>query len=172
MILSFVRFVSAAVENLLTTKSTDVLARQSRHQRNLKIPLLCLPRRGGEQRGGPAPLVIVFRWTTSACEKICADGKTFQTYWYEELRLLQMKKLDGIAADHLVFFRFRHAGEISLYHTHGFGPVGLLMWKIRAPDKPIDVDFVAQLDPDSIELEPPETMFTDVFARRTLQRLE
>src|SRR5262245_60354116 len=54
MILSFVCFVSFAVENLLTRKSTDVLGRQRRQQRSLKIPLLYFPRRGGKQRGGSA----------------------------------------------------------------------------------------------------------------------
>src|SRR5262245_16008641 len=83
-----------------------------------------------------------------------------------------MKKLDGVAADHLIFFRFRHAGKVSLYHTHGFGPVGLLMRKIRAPDQAINIDLVAQLDPDPIKLESPKTMLTDVLARRTVQRLE
>src|SRR5262245_38467261 len=33
-------------------------ARQSRKQKNLKIPLLYLPRRGGEQRGDSVPLVM------------------------------------------------------------------------------------------------------------------
>src|SRR5262245_4246101 len=106
---------------------------------------------------------------------------TYETFsaWFREfttaailLDRLQMKKLDGVAADHLIFFRFRHAGEVSLYHTHRFGPVGLLVWKIRAPDQSIDIDLVAQLDPDPIELESPKTMLTDVLARRTLQRLE
>src|SRR5262245_47520950 len=60
MILFFVCFVSFAVENLLTRKSTDVLGRQRRHQRSLKIPLLYLPRRGGEERGGPAPSKLCF----------------------------------------------------------------------------------------------------------------
>jgi hypothetical protein len=32
------------------------LAWQSRNQKNRKIPLLHLPRRGGEKRGGLAPL--------------------------------------------------------------------------------------------------------------------
>ena len=33
------------------------LAWQSRNQKNRKIPLFSLPRRGGEKRGGLAPLM-------------------------------------------------------------------------------------------------------------------
>src|SRR5215475_11414449 len=47
-----------------TTKLAKDLARQSRNQKNLKVPLLYLPRRGGEQRGGSAPLRIMFRRAT------------------------------------------------------------------------------------------------------------
>src|SRR5262245_19540482 len=91
---------------------------------------------------------------------------------HEELRLRQMKKLDGVTADHLVFFRFRHAGEVSFNNIHGVGPVGFLMRKVRAPDQAIDIDLVAQLDPDPIELKSPKAMLADVLARPTVQRLE
>ena len=79
--------------------------------------------------------------------------------------LCQMKKLDGVAADHFVFFRIGHAGEVSLDNAHGFGPVGFLMRKIGAPDQPIDVDFVAQLNPDAIELKTPQAVLANVLAR-------
>src|SRR5262249_55725981 len=45
---------------------------------NLKIPLLHLPRRGGEQRGGSASLVIVFRYTTSVIKKFALVVKTLK----------------------------------------------------------------------------------------------
>ena len=32
--------------------------------------------------------------------------------------LSQMKKLDGVAADHLVLLVFWHAGEVALNHAH------------------------------------------------------
>src|SRR5262245_55951018 len=60
------------------TELITCLARQSRNQRNLKIPLLHLPRRGGEQRGGSASLVIVFRRTTSAIKNFALVVKTFK----------------------------------------------------------------------------------------------
>src|SRR5262244_4286484 len=90
----------------------------------------------------------------------------------QNLLLLQMKKLDGVATDHLVFFRFRHADKVSFNNIHGVGPVGFLMRKVRAPDQAIDIDLVAQLDPDPVELKSPKAMLTDIFARQTGQRLE
>src|SRR4030095_4417096 len=86
--------------------------------------------------------------------------------------LCQTKKLHSVAADHLIFFRFWHAGEVSLYHPHGCGPAGFLVGKIRAPDETIDIDLVAQLNADSIELKSPQTMLADVLARQTAQRFE
>src|SRR5262245_32943131 len=83
-----------------------------------------------------------------------------------------MKELHSIAADHLIFFQFRHTGEVSFNNVHGFGPVGFLMRKIRAPDETIDIDLVAQLNADSIELKSPQAMRADVLARQTAQRFE
>src|SRR5712692_8148598 len=83
-----------------------------------------------------------------------------------------MKKLYGVTAHHLVLFLLRHAGEISFDHIHGLGPVRLLVRKIGAPDKTIDINLVAQLDANPIELKTPQTVLADVFARGPRQRPE
>ena len=41
------------------------------------------------------------------------------------------------------------------------------MWKVGTPHEPVNVNLVAQLDADPVELETPVTIFADVFARRT-----
>src|SRR5512132_2428321 len=46
------------------------------------------------------------------------------------------------------------------------------MRKIRAPDETIDVDLVAQLNTDPIELKAPQAMLANVLARQTAQRFE
>src|SRR5262245_63231262 len=79
MILFFVCFVSFAVENLLTRKSTDVLGRQRRHQRSLKIPLLYLPRRGGDIRGGSAPSKLCFGAQRAPVKKFTQHSSTRRT---------------------------------------------------------------------------------------------
>src|SRR6185295_9970312 len=78
----------------------------------------------------------------------------------------------GVAANHLVLFWVRHAGEIFVDDLQRVGPVGLLMGKIGTPHQAIDVDFVAQLDADAVELKPPIKIFANVFTRRTLQRFQ
>jgi hypothetical protein len=83
-----------------------------------------------------------------------------------------VKKFRRVAADHFVFFFFRHAGKVFLDDLQRLGPVGFLVRKIRAPHQSIDVDLVAQLDADPVELKPPVALFADVFARRTAERFE
>ena len=75
-----------------------------------------------------------------------------------------MKEFHGVAADHFMFLCRWHAGKISFNNAHGFGPVRFLVGKIRAPDKTIDVDLVAQLDANPVELKPPKAMLADVLS--------
>ena len=56
------------------------------------------------------------------------------------LRLYEMEELDGVTANHFVFFIFRHAFEVSFDDAHGIGPVGFLMRKVGSPDQMIEVD--------------------------------
>src|SRR4029077_4032002 len=83
-----------------------------------------------------------------------------------------MKEFYGVAADHFVFLYRWHAGEVSFNNPHGFGPVRFLVGEIRAPDKTIDIDLVAQLDANPIELKPPKAMLADVLARQGTERFE
>src|SRR5262245_2011003 len=139
---------------------------RERHQRSLKIPLLYLPVAGESREGARSPRNCVSVHNARQLNNLRS------LVVHEELRLRQMKKLDGVAADHLVFFRFRHADKVSFNNIHGVGPVGFLMRKVRAPDQAIHIDLVTQLDPDPIELESPKAMFADVLARQTVQRFE
>src|SRR2546428_2994993 len=88
------------------------------------------------------------------------------------LGLCQAEEIDRVAAHHLVLLVRRHAGEIFFNNAYGIRPVGFLVRKIGAPDEAIHVHFVAQLDPDPIELKAPEAMLADVFAWRAAQRLK
>ena len=83
-----------------------------------------------------------------------------------------MEKVDCVAANHFMFFRVRHAGEVLVDDAQRLGPVRLLMWKIGAPHEAIDIDLVAQLDADAIELKAPVEIFANEFTGRTAERLQ
>src|SRR5262245_41576118 len=79
MILFVVCFVSFAVENLLTRKSTDVLGRQRAPPKESKDPPLISPRRGGEQRGGSAPSNLCFGAQRAPVKKLTQHSSTRRT---------------------------------------------------------------------------------------------
>src|SRR6185295_11189118 len=87
-------------------------------------------------------------------------------------RGLEAEKLDGVTADHFVFVRFRHAGEVFIDDLERVGPVGFLMREVGAPHEFVDADLVAQLDADAVELEAPQAMLANIFTRRPLQWIE